>query len=94
VRITTIGAASATAALMLVGLNAFSQSKALSTVSISETDAKPLLLERNEGELRIRRIHVERSPTASSQFTLKVNGSQHLRSGYGGSCSGGDPTEA
>ena len=61
---TTIRGASAVAALMLVGLNAFSQSKALSTAPIFETDAKPLLLERNEGELRTRRIHVDKSPEA------------------------------
>jgi quercetin dioxygenase-like cupin family protein len=42
-------------------------------------------LERNEGELRTRRIHIDNSATASSQFMLKVspknNGSQHLVAG-------------
>jgi quercetin dioxygenase-like cupin family protein len=69
----------------MVGLCAFSQSNPLSSLSSSETDAKPLLLERNEGELRTRRIHIDKSPTASSQFMLKVspknNGSQHLVAG-------------
>jgi quercetin dioxygenase-like cupin family protein len=84
-KITTIRGASAAVALMLVGLSAFSQSNASSKVSSSENDAKPLLLERNEGELRTRRIHIDKSPTASSQFMLKVspqnNGSQHLVAG-------------
>lgn len=44
--------------------------------------AKPLILEKNEGELRTRRIHTDNSTGASSQFLLKVspknNGSQHL----------------
>jgi len=48
-------------------------------------NAKPLLLEKNEGELRTRRIHTDASVTASSQFMLKVspknNGSQHLVAG-------------
>jgi quercetin dioxygenase-like cupin family protein len=73
-------------AIMVVGLcSAFSQSTQYSTAPSSETDAKPLLLERNEGELRIRRIHLDNSATASSQFMLKVspknNGSQHLVAG-------------
>jgi quercetin dioxygenase-like cupin family protein len=42
-------------------------------------------LEQNEGEVRTRRIHTDRSAPASSQFTLKVspknNGSQHLVAG-------------
>jgi quercetin dioxygenase-like cupin family protein len=70
---------------MMVGLCAFSQSNSWNSVSSSETDVKPLLLERNEGELRTRRIHIDKSPTASSQFMLKVspknNGSQHLVAG-------------
>jgi quercetin dioxygenase-like cupin family protein len=44
--------------------------------------ARPLILEKNEGELRTRRIHTDQSTVASSQFLLKVsplnNGSQHL----------------
>jgi len=73
------------AALMVVGLCAFSQSNQSSPAPGSETDAKPLLLERNEGELRTRRIHIDNSAPASSQFMLKVspknNGSQHLVAG-------------
>jgi hypothetical protein len=46
---------------------------------------KPLLLEKNEGELRTRRIHTDASTPASSQFMLKAspknNGSQHLVAG-------------
>ena len=71
--------------LMVVGLSAFSQSDPPRAVATSETLAKPLLLEKNEGELRTRRIHVDKSATASSQFMLKVspknNGSQHLVAG-------------
>ena len=47
--------------------------------------ARPLLLERDEGEVRTRRIHTDGSVPASSQFILKVspknNGSQHLVAG-------------
>ncbi len=72
----------ATAALMVVGLFAFSRSTQSSPTSGLESDAKPLLLERNEGELRTRRVHTDASVPASSQFMLKVspknNGSQHL----------------
>ena len=43
------------------------------------------MLEKNEGELRTRRIHADASVPASSQFLLKVspknNGSQHLVAG-------------
>jgi quercetin dioxygenase-like cupin family protein len=71
--------------LMVVGLSAFSQSNTPRAIAIPETDAKPLLLEKNEGELRTRRIHIDKSPTASTQFMLKVspkiNGSQHLVAG-------------
>jgi quercetin dioxygenase-like cupin family protein len=85
VRTTAICGVSAAVALMMVGFCAFSQSNPLSTVPSSETDAKPLLLEKNEGELRTRRIHIDKSATASSQFMLKVspknNGSQHLVAG-------------
>ena len=70
----------------VVGLcSAFSQSNQSSTATSSETDVKPLILERNEGELRTRRIHTDASVPASSQFMLKVgpknNGSQHLVAG-------------
>jgi quercetin dioxygenase-like cupin family protein len=56
-----------------------------SAAQSSETNVKPLLLEKNEGELRTRRIHTDGSIPASSQFILKVspknNGSQHLVAG-------------
>jgi quercetin dioxygenase-like cupin family protein len=52
-------------------------------MSGSPSNAKPLLLEKNEGELRTRRPRPK--PMASTQFTLKVdsksNGSQHLVAG-------------
>jgi quercetin dioxygenase-like cupin family protein len=70
---------------MLVGLCAFSQSNQSSPVPSPATDVKPLLLESNEGELRTRRIHIDNSAPAASQFMLKVspknNGSQHLVAG-------------
>jgi len=70
---------------MVVGLCAFSESNQSSPAPSSETDAKPLLLEGNEGELRTRRIHTDASASASSQFMLKVspknNGSQRLVAG-------------
>jgi hypothetical protein len=51
----------------------------------SDTRVRPLLLEKDEGELRTRRIHTDKSSPASSQFMLKVspknNGSQHLVAG-------------
>jgi quercetin dioxygenase-like cupin family protein len=50
-----------------------------------DASVKPLLLEKNEGELRTRRIHTDASSPASSQFMLKIspknNGSQHLVAG-------------
>jgi len=75
-----------TVVAIVVGLcSAFSQSNQSRTSPSSEVDAKPLLLERNEGELRTRRIHIDNSATASSQFMLKVspknNGSQRLVAG-------------
>jgi len=72
----------ATAALIVGLCSAFSH---LSPAGAAENIAKPLLLEKNEGELRTRRIHVDHSTTASSQFMLKVspknNGSEHLVAG-------------
>jgi quercetin dioxygenase-like cupin family protein len=51
----------------------------------SDTTARPLMLQSDEGELRTRRIHTDGSSPASSQFILKVspknNGSQHLVAG-------------
>ena len=73
-------------AVVLVGFcNSFSQSNPPSGSSSSEMNAKPLLLEQSEGELRTRRIHTDASVPASSQFILKVspknNGSEHLVAG-------------
>jgi mannose-6-phosphate isomerase-like protein (cupin superfamily) len=75
-----------TLAVVLVGLcSSRAQSIQSSATPSSETNVKPLLLERNEGELRTRRIHTDASAPASSQFMLKVspknNGSQHLVAG-------------
>jgi quercetin dioxygenase-like cupin family protein len=73
------------AALLLSGLRSGPQSRQSNQKDSSEILAKPLLLEKNEGELRTRRIHVDNSATASSQFMLKVspvnNRSQHLVAG-------------
>ena len=48
----------------------------------AEISAKPLLLEKNEGELRTRRARTDNRAVAAPQFMLKVsqknNGSQHL----------------
>jgi quercetin dioxygenase-like cupin family protein len=50
-----------------------------------DTNVRPLMLEKDEGELRTRRIHTDNSSPASSQFMLKVspknNGSRHLVAG-------------
>src|SRR6476469_10967123 len=50
-----------------------------------DVTARPLMLDRDEGEMRTRRIHTDASSPASSQFMLKVspknNGSQHLVAG-------------
>ncbi|MGZ4867320.1 MAG: cupin domain-containing protein [Candidatus Angelobacter sp.] len=72
-----------TLAIVLLGLSSSrAQSIQSSVPSAPDPTAKPLLLERNEGELRIRRIHTDASMPAASQFMLKVspknNGSQHL----------------
>ncbi|MBI3477045.1 MAG: cupin domain-containing protein [Acidobacteria bacterium] len=75
-----------TAVVVVVGLSsAFSQSSQSNAVPGPETKAKPLLLEKDQGELRTRRVHTDSSRPASSQFMLKVspknNGSQHLVAG-------------
>ena len=75
-----------TVAVVLVGFcSSFSQSNQSSGTLSSEINAKSLLLEKSEGELRTRRIHTDASVPASSQFMLKVspknNGSQHLVAG-------------
>jgi quercetin dioxygenase-like cupin family protein len=73
-------------AVIVVGLSsALSQTNQSSAVPNPGTNAKPLLLEKNEGELRTRRVHTDSSVPASPQFVLKVspknNGSQHLVAG-------------
>jgi len=73
-------------AAVLVGCcSSFTQSNPSSATPSSEINAKPLLLEKSEGELRTRRIHTDASVPASTQFLLKVspknNGSQHLVAG-------------
>jgi len=71
--------------LMMVSLCGLSQSNRSIPVPGPEAVAKPLLLEKNEGELRTRRIHTDNTAPASSQFMLKVspknNASQHLVAG-------------
>jgi quercetin dioxygenase-like cupin family protein len=73
------------AMLMMVSLCGLSQSNPSIPVPGPEAVAKPLLLEKNEGELRTRRIHTDNTAPASSQFMLKVspknNASQHLVAG-------------
>lgn len=80
-----IGSGFTAAALVTFAFSAFSRGNHSPATPISEPDAQPLLLERNEGELRTRRIHLDDSAPASSQFMLKVspknNGSQHLVAG-------------
>src|ERR1700686_5284072 len=74
----------AVAAVMVVGICG-SVAQANPSNTVPESNGKPLLLEKNEGELRTRRIHADQSAPASSQFMLKVspknNGSQHLVAG-------------
>ena len=82
----TVGRAITAGVAIVVGLCSFpSQSIQSGGTPASDTGARPLLLERNEGELRTRRIHTDNTAPASSQFMLKVspknNGSQHLVAG-------------
>ena len=75
----------AMAATVLGVGSVFSQSNQSCSAPGSGTTVKPVVLEKNEGELRTRRIHTDASISASSQFMLKVspknNGSQHLVAG-------------
>jgi hypothetical protein len=61
---------------------ASAQSQPPAAAAGSEVRAQPLILEKNEGELRTRRLHTDKSSVPASQFLLKVspknNGSQHL----------------
>ena len=62
------------AAVMIVVLSS-SRVRSIQSSASPGPDAivKPLLLEKNEGELRTRRIHTDASTPASSQFMLKVS---------------------
>lgn len=72
--------------ILALALSTATSSQAQATHNDAKPDSnersRPLILERNEGELRTRRIHTDQSTVASSQFLLKVsplnNGSQHL----------------
>jgi quercetin dioxygenase-like cupin family protein len=68
-----------------VACHAPSQTNQSAGALSADTTARPLMLDRDEGELRTRRIHADSSSPASSQFILKVspknNGSQHLVAG-------------
>ena len=81
--VSTVGTAVAIMAA-LVG-TAVSHANQSAGAPSSETTARPLMLDSEEGELRTRRIHTDSSSPASSQFILKVspknNGSQHLVAG-------------
>lgn len=69
---------------LLFGVVDLAQPQTSSPIHLSTGDgrAQPLMLEKNEGELRTRRVHTDKSSVAASQFLLKVspknNGSQHL----------------
>jgi quercetin dioxygenase-like cupin family protein len=70
-----------TAATILFGLCSSHAQSILPGAAVPETAAKPLFLEKDEGELRTRRPRTDR-PVPAPQFMLKVspknNGSQHL----------------
>ena len=76
-----------TAIVMTAGGWCLAVSQASESTGARSLDAsvRPLLLEKDEGELRTRRIHTDNSSPASSQFLLKVspknNGSGHLVAG-------------
>jgi quercetin dioxygenase-like cupin family protein len=66
----------------LIGLCSARAQSSQSSAAGAEINAKPLLLEKNEGELRTRRIRTDNRAVPAPQFMLKVspknNGSQHL----------------
>ena len=68
--------------ILFVGLIALCGARAQTSSSGAESSAKPLLLEKNEGELRTRRIRTDNKAVPAREFMLKVspknNGSQHL----------------
>lgn len=69
---------------VVLGLVDSARSQAASNPAVAGADERPqpLILEKNEGELRTRRVHTDKSTVAAPQFLLKVspknNGSQHL----------------
>jgi quercetin dioxygenase-like cupin family protein len=79
--------AAATALTMMAGVFSVAAFQACRSTGVRtvEASARPLLLEKDDGELRTRRIHTDSSSPASSQFMLKVspqnNGSRHLVAG-------------
>ncbi len=74
------GFSGAISAVLLVVCHCHAQSKARQAPADPSTAGRPLLLEKNEGELRTRRPRPKPSP--ASQFMLKVDpntsGSRHL----------------
>lgn len=76
-----------TAVVVVVGSSPLIHTQTItnSPTSVSEQRAQPLILEKNDGELRTRRVHTDKSSVPASQFLLKVspknNGSQHLVAG-------------
>ena len=76
-----------TAVAIMAGVvgTAVSQADQSAGARSPDATARPLMLDRDEGELRTRRIHTDSTSPASSQFILKVspknNGSQHLVAG-------------
>jgi quercetin dioxygenase-like cupin family protein len=77
--------ATAMAVVAVVLCSSLVQSIQSTTAPSPDASVKPLVLEKNEGEVRTRRIHTDATTPASSQFILKVspknNGSQHLVAG-------------
>lgn len=68
---------------ILIGLVGFGDAQTDQAIAgRAETSAKPLILEKSEGELRIRRPRTDKSVVAAPQFMLKVspknNGSERL----------------
>jgi mannose-6-phosphate isomerase-like protein (cupin superfamily) len=75
------------AVAILVGTSQLAPAQTITkaSASVNEQRAQPLILEKNDGELRTRRVHTDKSSVPASQFLLKVspknNGSQHLVAG-------------
>ena len=71
-----------TGAIILLSLCSSQAQSNPSGAANTETIAKPLFLEKNEGELRTRRPRTDNKAVPAAQFMLKVspknNGSQHL----------------